>query len=42
MGRLMRRPASQERITVKAGSKAADTDMTMITGTAKVKIRASS
>ncbi len=40
MGHLMRRPASQERITVTAGNMAADTDMTMIAGAVKVKIKA--
>jgi hypothetical protein len=41
MGHLMRRPASQERITVTAGNMAVDTGMmTMTAGAVKVKIRA--
>jgi hypothetical protein len=41
MGHLMRRLASQERITVRAGNMAADTDMmTMTVRAVKVKIKA--
>jgi hypothetical protein len=42
MGHLIRRLASQERITVTAGNMVADTDMAMIGGAVQVKIRASS